>query len=92
MRGRALAIVMIVAVGGLLWWGIGRRTTRASTRLLARDTLRATVHLLEGRTLYARLGDWPGWLAAAMVPVALVVDPRRVRDPRRRGPAKAGPS
>jgi apolipoprotein N-acyltransferase len=43
----------------------------ASTRLLARETLRATVHLLEGRTVYARFGDWPGWLAAAVVVVAL---------------------
>jgi apolipoprotein N-acyltransferase len=37
----------------------------ARTDLLAAQTLRGTVHLLEGRTVYARLGDWPGWLALA---------------------------
>jgi apolipoprotein N-acyltransferase len=37
----------------------------ARSELLASQNLRGTVRPLEGRTLYARLGDWPGWLAAA---------------------------
>jgi apolipoprotein N-acyltransferase len=37
----------------------------ARTELLARQNLRGAVHPLEGETLYARLGDWPGWLASA---------------------------
>jgi apolipoprotein N-acyltransferase len=45
----------------------------ARTGLLVRENLRATVRPLEGETLYARLGDWPGWLSAAVVAVALVV-------------------
>jgi apolipoprotein N-acyltransferase len=43
----------------------------ATTRLLERDTLRATVRPLEGRTVYARLGDWPGWLAVGLLALAL---------------------
>jgi apolipoprotein N-acyltransferase len=43
----------------------------ARTGVLARDTLRAVVHPLEGETPYARVGDWPGWLAAAAVVAAL---------------------
>ena len=43
----------------------------AETPLLARDTLRATVRLLDGQTVYARLGDWPGWLAAVLVGLGL---------------------
>ena len=38
---------------------------RARSELLARENLRGTVRPLAGMTLYARLGDWPGWLAAA---------------------------
>jgi apolipoprotein N-acyltransferase len=45
----------------------------ARTRLLAADTLRATVHPLDGRTVYTRLGDWPGWLASALVVVGVVL-------------------
>jgi apolipoprotein N-acyltransferase len=37
----------------------------ARSELLARQNLRGTVHPLEGQTLFARLGDWPGWLASA---------------------------
>ena len=37
----------------------------ARTELLARQSLRGSVRPLEGETLYGRLGDWPGWLAAA---------------------------
>jgi len=35
----------------------------ANTGVQTRENLRATVHMMEGQTLYARLGDWPGWLA-----------------------------
>jgi apolipoprotein N-acyltransferase len=48
----------------------GRLTAR--TGLLTRDNLRGTVHLLAGRTLYGRVGDWPGWAAAVTLLVALV--------------------
>ena len=48
----------------------------ARTGVLIRETLRATVHPLEGETTYARLGDWPSWLAAALVVVALALAPR----------------
>jgi apolipoprotein N-acyltransferase len=58
----------------------------ASTRLLAADALRATVHPLAGRTVYARLGDWPGWLAAALVVLGITV-----RAPRRRVVAEPTP-
>jgi apolipoprotein N-acyltransferase len=44
----------------------------AESGLLERANLRATVRLLEGETLYGRFGDWPGWLAAACVAVALL--------------------
>jgi apolipoprotein N-acyltransferase len=37
----------------------------ARTELLASQNLRGEVRPLGGQTLYARLGDWPGWLAAA---------------------------
>jgi apolipoprotein N-acyltransferase len=39
----------------------------ARTGLLTRESLRSTVHLLDGETAYARLGDWPGWLALGVV-------------------------
>jgi hypothetical protein len=32
--------------------------------------VRATVAMLEGATVYARIGDWPGWVAAAVVGAA----------------------
>jgi apolipoprotein N-acyltransferase len=37
----------------------------ARSALLARESLRGTVRLLESETLFVRLGDWPGALAAA---------------------------
>lgn len=37
----------------------------ARSGLLTRENLRGTVHALEGTTLYARCGDWWGWIAAA---------------------------
>jgi apolipoprotein N-acyltransferase len=43
------------------------------TGLLTRENLRGTVHPLDGETLYARFGDWPGWTALAMVVLALVL-------------------
>ena len=43
----------------------------ARTGLLTRESLRATVAPLGERTVYARLGDWPGWLSAALVLLAL---------------------
>jgi apolipoprotein N-acyltransferase len=39
----------------------------AQTGLLTRENLRYDVHMLEGETLYTRLGDWPGWLGLAAV-------------------------
>jgi apolipoprotein N-acyltransferase len=45
----------------------------AMTGVLTRETLRATVHPLEGETVYTRLGDWPGWLAAAIVVVGVAL-------------------
>jgi apolipoprotein N-acyltransferase len=47
----------------------------AQTGVLTRENLRATVHPLEGETVYGRLGDWPGWLAVALVALGLVVSP-----------------
>jgi apolipoprotein N-acyltransferase len=37
----------------------------ARTALLEAARLRGRVGRLELRTLYGRVGDWPGWLAAA---------------------------
>ncbi len=48
----------------------------ARTGLLTRENLTGTVHPLEGTTLYARLGDWPGWLSLGLV--ALTIVRRRV--------------
>ena len=55
----------------------GRVVVRAG--LLTRESLRAEVRLLEGRTLYGLLGDWPGWLAAAAVCAALIRRRTRAR-------------
>jgi apolipoprotein N-acyltransferase len=44
----------------------------ARTGLLTRENLRGTVHPLAGTTIYARYGDWPGWLALAVVALSLV--------------------
>jgi apolipoprotein N-acyltransferase len=46
----------------------------ARSELLARQNLRGTVRPLEGATLYARLGDWPGWLAGAALLGLLLAD------------------
>ncbi|HEM46127.1 MAG TPA: apolipoprotein N-acyltransferase [Alphaproteobacteria bacterium] len=57
----------------------------ARTDLLARQTLHGVVHPLAGRTLYARLGDWPGPLAAAVFGAAMLW-PRRSDAGARGGP------
>jgi apolipoprotein N-acyltransferase len=43
----------------------------AHTGLLTRESLRGVVYPLEGETLYGRFGDWPGWLAVAIVAFGL---------------------
>jgi apolipoprotein N-acyltransferase len=48
------------------------------TGLLTRENLRGTVHPLTGTTVYARLGDWPGWVALGILASALVLPRRRV--------------
>ena len=45
--------------------------------LLTRESLRGTVRLLESTTLYAQLGDWPGWLSLAIVLSALALPCRK---------------
>ena len=45
----------------------------AATGLLTRENLRGVVHPLDGDTLYARWGDWPGWVALATVAAGLLV-------------------
>jgi len=45
--------------------------------VLARDNLRSTVRLVETETVYARVGDWPGWLSAVVVVGALLITVRR---------------
>ncbi|HXJ34318.1 MAG TPA: apolipoprotein N-acyltransferase [Candidatus Eisenbacteria bacterium] len=47
--------------------------TVARTDLLARATLRGTVRVLEGETVYARWGDWVGWVSLAFVVLAFAV-------------------
>jgi apolipoprotein N-acyltransferase len=49
----------------------------AQSGLFTRENLRGVVRMLHGRTLYGRVGDWPGWLAGAFV--ALGIARRRVR-------------
>jgi apolipoprotein N-acyltransferase len=49
---------------------LGRVVTRSG--LLTRESLRGEVRMLEGRTLYGVLGDWPGWLAAAALCATLL--------------------
>ncbi len=58
----------------------GREVAR--TGVLTRENLRATVRMLDGTTVYTRLGDWPGWIAAALLVVTLSA--RRSAVPRRR--------
>jgi apolipoprotein N-acyltransferase len=58
---------------------LGRVVARSG--LLTRENLTAEVRMLAGETVYARLGDWPGWLAAALAGLYLV--PRKGRNARR---------
>ena len=44
----------------------------ARTGIDTRENLRAQVHMMEGQTVYARLGDWPGWLSLFVTGFALV--------------------
>ena len=44
----------------------------ARTGLFTRENLRGVVYPLDGETLYDRFGDWPGWLAVAIVAFGLV--------------------
>ena len=53
----------------------GRLVARAG--LLTRENLTAEVRLRDEPTLYARLGDWPGWLALALTALALAATQRR---------------
>ena len=53
---------------------LGRVASR--TGLLTRENLRGEVRLRAAPTLYTRLGDWPGPVAASLLAAALL---RRVR-------------
>ena len=55
---------------------VGRIVTKSG--VLTRENIRATVHMMEGQTVYARLGDWPGWLSLIVVVFTLA----RRRRPR----------
>lgn len=48
----------------------------ARTGVLARENLRATVGMMDGATIYARLGDWPGWICSFFTLAMLVAGPR----------------
>lgn len=56
----------------------------ARTGVLSRENLRGTVHALEEVTMYARLGDWPGWAALVLVMMGLTMShaprPRPIGD------------
>lgn len=54
----------------------GREVVRSG--LLTRENLRGTVRMLEGSTFYTRWGDWPGWVAAAVAALGLVVPRKRL--------------
>jgi apolipoprotein N-acyltransferase len=42
------------------------------TGVQTRENLRAEVHMMQGKTVYARLGDWPGWLSLVLAALLLV--------------------
>jgi apolipoprotein N-acyltransferase len=48
------------------------------TGLFTRENLRGTVFSRHDRTVYARVGDWPGMVAIVIVGTALIVRRRRV--------------
>lgn len=54
----------------------------ARSGLLTRENLRATVRLRDAQTIYARLGDWPGWLALAVLLATAIRNPRAARAAR----------
>jgi len=56
---------------------VGRIVAR--TGVLTRENLRYEVRMMEGQTLYTRVGDWPGWLSLGAIMWMLIV---------RRGSAK----
>jgi apolipoprotein N-acyltransferase len=67
---------------------LGRITARAG--LQTRENLVAVVPLLDGQTVYGRVGDWPGWIAAVVTAIAVLVrkrphEPRRSASPRYAG-------
>lgn len=51
----------------------------AQTGTLTRENLRYEVHMMEGETIYARFGDWPGWLSLAVIVLMLIVRRGSVR-------------
>ena len=55
---------------------MGRDVARSG--LLTRENLRVTVALLDDLTVYARWGDWPGWISLVLVAAALAFPPRRL--------------
>ena len=55
---------------GLLSGGENRIV--ASTEIGTRENLRSTVHMMEGRTAYARFGDWPGWVSLVVTLFTLI--------------------
>ncbi len=60
----------------------GREVAR--TGLLTRENLRGRIAWMDETTWYTRAGDWPGWLAAAILLVGMM---RRRDGAPRRGPA-----
>ena len=45
----------------------------AQTGQLTRENLRYDVRMLDEDTVYTKLGDWPGWLALALIALMLIV-------------------
>jgi len=50
---------------------VGRIVAR--TGVLTRENLRYDVQMLEGQTVYARLGDWPGWVGLVALVAMLLI-------------------
>ena len=66
---------------------VGRLVARGG--LLTAENLRAPVAQLQERSLYSRLGDWPGWLAGVILAAAMMVPrggPGRAEGVPRRAP------
>jgi apolipoprotein N-acyltransferase len=68
----------------------------ARSGLFETATLEGDVRLLEGRTVYATIGDSPAWACVAVTLITLLVTRRRAPRPRARGcpwpsPAKNSP-